>query len=339
MPSPEPAPEPTVSLIATLCDEPRARVEAMVAALARQDFPGELELVIAAPPRDVLAVKAATRTWPRGSVRVIENPSGARSPGLNRALDHARGHYAVRVDARSRPPEDYVRRCVARLERDRHVGVVGGVQQPVPDPGGTLQARGIRRALGNRWLLGNAAYRNVDAQGAVDTVYLGAFRTAEAVRVRYDEALDANEDYDVCQRYRADGSTVWLEAHLVVPYEPRERIADLFQQYHAFGRAKVDYWKHTGEAPAGRQRLALAGATIALVGLATGLRRPGRLAFGAALIVGAVVATDELSPRTQPARPTLATRVSSVVAHGAIQSGWFSGVVAGSLTAARRSRR
>lgn len=342
MPSPEPAfhpaPDPAVSLIATLSDEPRARVEAMVAALERQDFGGELELVIAAPPGDVHILRAATRRWDRGPVRIVDNPSGARSPGLNRALDHARGRYAVRVDARSRPPDDYVRRCVARLERDRSVGVVGGVQQPLVEPVVTFQAGGIRRALANRWLLGNAAYRNAAASGTVDTVYLGAFRTADAVRLRYDEALDANEDYDLCRRYRAEGATVWLEAQLVVPYEPRDSVVDLFRQYHAFGRAKVIFWRHTGEAPAARQVVALTGAAVALIGLGAGLRRPRRLAAGAALLVGAVALTDELSHRTEAAHTTLAIRASSIVAHAAIQSGWLSGVAAAGVATARRSR-
>ena len=142
---------------------------------------------------------------------MLENPGGSRTVGLNRCIDAALGEYVVRVDARSVLAPDHVRRTIARLAADSTVGVVGGHQIPwTPDPA-TARAAGIERALRNRWLLGNADYRDPAASGPTDTVYLGSFRTAELRRLRYDEALTANEDFDLCRRIRDAGRRVWLE--------------------------------------------------------------------------------------------------------------------------------
>ncbi|MBK5287631.1 MAG: glycosyltransferase [Acidimicrobiia bacterium] len=340
MPSSDPTDrDPVVSLFATMRDEPRGRVDALLDSLAAQDFAGELELVIAVPPADVASVTASTARWARGRVCVIENPSGLRSQGLNRALDHSRGTYAVRVDARSRPTPDHVRRCVARLQTEPAVGVVGGVQGVAPIEGAAPMADGIGRALNNRWLLGNAAYRDPAASGAVDTVYLGAFRTAEATRLRYDEDLTANEDYDLCQRYRALGSTVWLERGLTVAYEPRTRLDDLFGQYHAFGRSKVAYWQRSGRGPAGRQQLAIGVGVLAVAAAAAAARKPRRLTLGATAVVAIYATTDLLSDRRTGRRSVpMRTRAASICAHCAIQTGWLSGIVV-EAAAARRRRR
>ena len=136
---------------------------------------------------------------------------------------------------------------------------------------------GIARALQNRWLLGNAAYRDPSAFGAVDTVYLGAFRSAEARAIRYDERLDANEDFDLCHRYRDRDATVWLDPDLDVRYEPRRTWDELFSQYQSFGRAKVHMWQTTASKPNPRQYASILAAGGAVVVLAAGLRSPAIL--------------------------------------------------------------
>lgn len=314
-----------VTIIATVADEPVARLQAMVDSMSSQDHTGPLDLAIAAPVSDHAALARITESWTRGSVTLLENPSGSRSCGLNAAARSARGDYAVRVDARSRPPADYVRRCVKRLESDPSIGIVGGRQVAVASPSSSAEAAGIQRALRNHWLLGHSPYRVPGADGPVDTVYLGAFRTRELIARGYDEGLHANEDFDLCRRFASAGSLVWLEAGLDIRYEPRDRIVDVFHQYRAFGDAKVAYWRLGGQPPRGRQRMAI-GAGVGAVGvMALGMRWPVVPVVLAGGIAGAYLVTDQITDGRSP----LSIRLRSIPAHVAIELGWLCGIAHG----------
>ncbi len=324
-----PSSEPTVTLFGVTYHEPRDRLQRMRDSLLHQDFTGTMEIVIAAPDADHADLQDVFGAWTRGPVRLLANPSGSRTVGLNAGLDAGDGDYAVRVDARSCLAPDHVRRCVQRLVEASTVGVVGAHQVAYVETAAPVVPRGIARALRNRWLLGNAAYRDSNASGAVDTVYLGAYRTVDARAIRYDERLDANEDFDLCRRYRIAEATVWLEPDLDVRYEPRRTWTELFRQYRSFGRAKVQMWRTTESSPGPRQYAGLLAAGGAVAVLAAGLRSPAIPLTAAAIGIGAVLTTDQVvGAGWAPVR----VRVAAVPAHVAIELGWLTGVVQGRMT-------
>ncbi len=220
-------------------------------------------------------------------------------------------------------PANYVTTCARLLGLDDAVGVVGGVQRPIAVEA-SVSARGVARALRNPWLLGGAAYRRRGLTGAVDTVYLGAFRRTELTGLGgYDTRLDANEDFDLCARYRDAGFVVWLDGDLVVEYEPRRSLSEVFRQYRSFGAAKVHFWRSTGRRPNRRQQIALG--TAALGGaLAVGATRRPRLA--GAFSVGGLLALVALDQLADPAEPELAVRAASCSASVAIVAGWLTGI-------------
>ena len=87
---------------------------------------------------------------------------------------------------------------------------------------------------------GNSRYRVGGPQGSVDTVYLGVFRRAPLEALGgWDEALLANEDYELNWRLREQGLTVWFDPALKVGYQPRENLTALASQYFGYGRWKV----------------------------------------------------------------------------------------------------
>jgi len=322
---------PDVSVVMVVRDEPPARVHRVVEALRGQEplgTPFVIELLIAGPPTEVARYEGAGCGGRLAAVRAVGNPGGGRSAGLNRATAAARATTIVRVDARSRVPQDYVARCLARLESDPAVGVVGGVQWPEP-VGTSVAGRGAARALRNRWLLGNPAYRRPGAGGAVDTVYLGAFRRAELVALGgWDEGLDANEDFDLCARYRAAGQRVWLEEDLLVGYEPRVGARALFRQYEAFGRSKVRFWRRTGRRPNARQSVALGTAGVATLAAMGSLGRTRRVT---GLLATGVVALGLLDHLADPHEPDARVRAHAWVDGLAMTGGWLAGVARGFL--------
>jgi hypothetical protein len=323
---------PWASVIATVQGEPLDRLQRMLESLSAQKAEGPVELIIAAPVRDHAALRALE---PRGavtSIAIIDNPEGARSAGLNRAMRHASADIVHRVDARSMLTRDHLARCDARLRTDSHVGIVGGRQRPVALTGRSW-SRGLVRGLANPLALGAPAYRRPGASGDVDTVYLGAFRRAELVAFGgYDERLEANEDFEVCQRYRAAGAGVWLEAGLVVDYEARTRLRDVWRQYDAFGRAKVRYWRLHRQRPNRRQWVGLgaplvaAGAALSLSGHPRALLAAGGITAAAALAVDHLVADVPAgSPSSGDAPVTGTERLAAGAASLLIPAAWAVG--------------
>ena len=314
------------AVVMVVNDEPPARLQRAIDALAAQAGVAPFPVYVAAPEAEHDALRSLTTRGAVQEIILIDNPGGARCAGLNAAVRTADADVVVRVDARSRVQPDHVARCMVRLDEDGTVGVVGGVQWPSAhsDDAG---ARATVRALRNRWLLGNAGYRRPGASGPVDTVYLGAFRRAELLALGgYDERLVANEDFEVCGRYLANGQTVWLEEDLLVDYEPRVGAAALFAQYQAFGEAKVAYWRVTGTRPNRRQQLALALAGGGLLALLASLRRPRR---AMAIVLTGVVGVALVDHLADPHEPDPRVRAGACVASVATTTGWLWGVVRG----------
>lgn len=319
-------PEPSrvaVSVVMVVRREPLDRLRRALGALAAQVDTGPLEVVIAAPPDEHESLTALRPDGAVSSIVLLPNEGGARSPGLNSAIDAASNDIVVRVDARSIVPENYVATCARLLRLDDTVGVVGGVQRPIAAET-SVSARGVARALRNPWLLGGAAYRRRGRTGAAGTVYLGAFRRAEIAGLGgYDTRLVANEDFDLCARYRDAGFAVWLDGDLVVEYESRRSLSEVFGQYRSFGAAKVRFWRSTGRRPNRRQQVALGTAALG-GGLAVVATRHPRLA--GALSVGGLLALVALDQLADPGEPDLAVRAASCSASVAIAAGWLTGI-------------
>ncbi|HEV2310328.1 MAG TPA: glycosyltransferase [Acidimicrobiia bacterium] len=318
-----------VSVLVVARDEPRDRLARLLAALDAQQGPVHLEVLLAVPPEEHSALAGLDAHVGDGmvsSVRLVSNPGGARCTGLNHALSLARGDVVARADARSMPSRDYVARAVARLDTAPDVGVVGGVQRPVCVADG-VAARGIARALRNPWLLGGAVYRRPGGGGNADTAYLGVFRTAELRALGgWDERLAANEDFDLCARFRAAGASVWVEPGLEVPYEPRASHRELWRQYHAFGVAKARYWRIAGAGPNQRQVAALAGAAAALGVSALVARQPRR---GMALGVGALALLAAADHVVDPEERDVRVRAAAYGAYATYLGAWVAGVARG----------
>lgn len=307
----------------TVRDEPLDRLSGALEALRDAvDAPEATELVLAAPPGDATA-SIAVGCWP-GPRQVVDNPTGERSRGLNRAAAAASGEVLVRIDARTRVRSGYVRRCVEVLHGNPTIGVVGGHQVPMPGSS-SFEARAIARALQNPYVTGAAAYRVLSASGPVETVYLGVFRRQEFLaRGGFDEALLANEDFDLCQRYRQAGQIVWLIEGLDVDYLARTTVRGVWGQYHAFGRAKVGYWRHSGGAPLRRQAAALVGsALLAVAGVAL-LSRPKTIPLAVLGGTGLLVGLDQIGNRRPASGPE---RLGAVAASVAVVAAWVTGAL------------
>lgn len=213
---------------------------------------------------------------------VIDNPARIVSTGLNRAIAQAAGEVIVRMDVHTQYAVDYVAQCLLALETTGAT-CVGGAWQPRAQTG---RALAIARAFASRFGSGGAASRRTDYNGAVDTVYLGAWRRTELQRLGgFDETLVRNQDDELNLRIVRGGGRVWQSAAIRSWYTPRASFAALFRQFYQYG-----YWKvpviRKHRLPASPRHLAPFGLAALLVTLAAaGLAWPPAWALGAGLLL------------------------------------------------------
>jgi succinoglycan biosynthesis protein ExoA len=302
-------------------------IEDCLRSVAAQDYPHDLIEV-------VVVVDAASDDQTDGRAKevldaldfarteVVRSSRGGTPNNLNVGLHLARGEVLCRVDARSRIPANYVRTCVARLSESADVAVVGGAQVAVP-PRADDVGVGVARALNNRFAMGLSRYRRGATTGESDTVYLGAFRTADLREVGgWNPEFSTNQDFELNRRMRRLGRT-WFEASIPVEYVPRSSISLLFRQYVRFGGWKVRYWRRTGDRPRPRQLLLLVGVPVlAATGVGLAVRSPHRALVTVCGVTGAFALE---SVGTTGPSGGLRARAWSVLAMAGVGSGWLWG--------------
>ncbi|MDJ0923015.1 MAG: glycosyltransferase family 2 protein [Acidimicrobiia bacterium] len=224
-----------VSVIIPVRNE-AANIEATITSILRQDYDGEVEIVIADGMSDDGTREILDRICRESpQVRYVDNPSGRTPSGLNIATAASQGDVIVRCDGHAEFEPDYIRTAVATMEHTGAVNV-GGIQQAV---GITPMQRAIAYAMSSRVGVGDARFHYGGPPGATDTVYLGVFRRSALIEAgMFDEDLTRNQDYELNIRLRANGGIVWFDPSLRVIYRPRRTLAALWRQFFEYGTWK-----------------------------------------------------------------------------------------------------
>ena len=217
--------QPRVTIAMPAFNEERY-IEACVASVQAQDYPRHLiEILIADGrstdrTREIIAALAAAD--PR--IHLVDNPARLQAAGLGLMVKQATGEVLVRMDVHCEYAPDYVRKCVEVLERTG-ADNVGGSQRARAK---TAFQRALCAALASPLGVGGARYRSADAEGYVDTVFLGAFRRKvfETIGL-WDPGAITNEDAELNQRIIDAGGRVYQSRQIVVCYYPRDSFRDL----------------------------------------------------------------------------------------------------------------
>jgi succinoglycan biosynthesis protein ExoA len=177
--------------------------------------------------------------------RLVDDPRielvSGRRPGipaaLNQGLEVARGTWLVRVDAHSMIGPEYVSALVEHLKRGEWGGV-GGRKDGV---GETSAGRAIAAAMGSRFGVGNSKYHYATETQEVDHLPFGAYRVDTLRRLGgWDERLFTNEDFEFDFRMRQSGERLLLDPTIVIAWQCRQSLPDLWRQYVRYGRGKAD---------------------------------------------------------------------------------------------------
>jgi succinoglycan biosynthesis protein ExoA len=323
---------PPVSVVMPVRNEERHLAESVRHVLG-QEYPGELELVLAVGPsadRTEELARELAAAHPR--VTVVANPSGKIPAALNAARRAARHSVIARVDGHAMLPPGYLTTAVTAL-LETGAADVGGVMAA---EGVTAFQRAVAWGMTSKAGVGSAAFHTGGGAGPVDSVYLGVYRR-EAIEQAggYDEQMLRAEDWDLNYRIRAGGGQIWFTPELRVTYRPRARVRTLGSQYFHYGRwRRVVIREHpetasfrylAPPAAAGLVALGLAAGVAGLIGIAAG-GPPGVRWLAAGLVIpvtylAGITAVGTVLARRMPA----AVRIRVPLVLGVMHLCWGTG--------------
>jgi succinoglycan biosynthesis protein ExoA len=252
-------------------------------------------LVVDNDSRDATASIVRRHAEQDDRVKLLHLPRPSIPSALNHALAHAQGTWLVRIDAHSSVDPEYVARAVRRLREGRWGGV-GGRKDGV---GVTPAGRAIAAAMASRFGVGGSRYHYGTRTQEVEHVAFGAY-PADLLRSvgGWDERISVNEDFELDHRLRLLGRPLLFDPELVIRWQCRQSIDDLYRQYRRYGRGKVMVaLKHPTSM---RPRHVLPPAFVAyLIGVALLLpQRPGRAMALVAPYLVALAAATAVTGRT-----------------------------------------
>jgi succinoglycan biosynthesis protein ExoA len=228
--------EPTVSIVVPCRNEAEHIETALTSILAQETPPGGFEVIVADGMSDDGTRSILFKLAKEDSrLRIVDNPGGIVSTGLNAAIRLARGKIIIRMDAHTTYAPDYVVQCVQVLQESAADNVGG----PWVAMGKERVGKAIAAAFQSSFAMGGARGHDPDYSGPVDTVYLGCWPRDVFDRVgMFDEELVRNQDDEFNLRLVRSGRKIWQSTRIKSWYHPRETLRQLFSQYVQYG-----YWK------------------------------------------------------------------------------------------------
>lgn len=224
---------PSVSVMIPVLNEADHLVAA-VRSVLQQEYPGEIEVILAlGPSRDGTEEIARRLANEDSRITLVESPSGRTANALNLAIKKSRYDYIVRLDGHSEIDRDYVRNAIETLLATGAVNV-GGIMAA---EGISRFQRAVARAMRSVLGVGSSRFHTGGEAGESDTVYLGVFKkTALEAVGGFDERFTRAQDWELNYRLRANGGKVWFDPRLHVTYRPRKNLRLLAKQYFEYGR-------------------------------------------------------------------------------------------------------
>ncbi|WP_433017249.1 glycosyltransferase family 2 protein [Kribbella sp. CA-294648] len=266
---------PPVSVVMPVLNEER-HLEEAVGRVLDQEYPGELEVVLAIGPSKDKTQQIADRLAEADKrITIVANPSGKTPAGLNTGIAHARHDIVVRVDGHGVLTQGYITRAVEVLH-ESGADNVGGVMAA---EGRTPIEMAVACAYRSRLGLGASTFHQGGKAGPADTVYLGVFRRAALERVGgFDESMHRAQDWELNYRIRKTGGLIWFSPDLSVTYRPRSSLKDVARQFFHTGQWRREVIRRHPEtaskrylAPPVAVILMAVGTILGIVGLATGV--------------------------------------------------------------------
>ena len=259
---------PAVSVIMPVLNE-EAYLEVAVQAILRQEYAGDLHVVLAlGPSADGTNAVAESIAQADSRVTLVQNPTGKTADGLNAAISASHDDIIVRVDAHTELSAGYITTAVETLIRT-NADNVGGIMDA---QGQTAFEEAVAAAMKSPFGVGAASFHTGGSEGPADTVYLGVFKRSAIERVGgYDPHFVRAQDWEMNHRIRETGGTVWFNPAMKVSYRPRPSIKKLAKQYFEYGTWRREVMRSHPETVSSKSALRYFAPPAAVFGTLIGL--------------------------------------------------------------------
>ena len=224
---------PAVTVILPILNE-EADLPNCISAILKQDYPGEIEIILAlGPSKDNTNQIAHDLAAADKRIKLVDNPTGQTAKGLNLAIAQSSFEIICRIDGHSEISNTYLKTAISIMQEKGAVNV-GGLMHADSQSG--LQ-RTIAQAMRSKLGVGASKFHTGGTAGPSDTVYLGTFKKSAILAAGgFDERYIRAQDWELNHRMRAQGGLIWFDPRLVVTYRPRKSLIKLAKQYFQYGR-------------------------------------------------------------------------------------------------------
>ncbi len=169
------------------------------------------------------------------NIRMIDNPEKYVPQALNKVIPLCKGKYIVRLDAHTQYDITYFKEILDTFERTG-ASIVGGPMRAI---GISPTQKAIAYATSTPFGIGDSSFHYDDAEGEVDSVYLGAWKKSIFDRTGlFDEKFVRNQDDEFHYRAKSYGFMIWLNPKIKSYYYPRDNVKSLWHQYYQYGLYK-----------------------------------------------------------------------------------------------------
>jgi GT2 family glycosyltransferase len=209
--------------------------------LLAQDYPRDhMEIIVADGMSDdstraVLAEYGAKYPF----IQVVDNPKRIVAPGLNIAIDRARGELIVRLDGHCEVATDFVSQAIRLMDEHPECWSAGG---PIVHAGTNRFGEAVAVAMSHPLGVGLATHRFPNYEGYVEGAQFPTFRKWIFERIgNFDERLVRTEDDEFNYRITQAGGKIYISPRVRYVYYVRDRLGKLFRQYfqYSFWRIPV----------------------------------------------------------------------------------------------------
>jgi glycosyltransferase involved in cell wall biosynthesis len=170
------------------------------------------------------------------NITLLENKKINTAAGLNLAIKKAKGKYIVRMDAHTVYAKDYIKNCIELIEQKKGDNVGG----PAISVATNTTGKAIAAVTTTPFCMGGADFRNKNAEGYTETVYLGTFEKELFEKIGYfDESTETNQDDEFNYRMTEKGYKIYLSPKIKSKYYCRNSFKKLFIQYFKYGFFKI----------------------------------------------------------------------------------------------------
>jgi succinoglycan biosynthesis protein ExoA len=228
---------PRVSVVMPIRNE-GTFIARSLGAVVGQDYPADRLQVIVADGMSTDGTREIVKELQKRhrSIILVDNPARIVPTAMNAGIRVAEGDIIVRVDGHTIISRDYVRNCVAELQRTG-ADNVGGRMLAVSRG---LLGRAIAMATSSPFGVGGARFHYSDREEWVDTVYMGAWPKGVFAQIGlFDEEMVRNQDDELNYRLRAHGGKILLCPNIRSEYFNRATVGSLAKQYFQYGCWKV----------------------------------------------------------------------------------------------------